>query len=173
MMRGAMLIAASLALAGCMTSSSVRPATTTASAADLAAIDRAITEVYAVISGPAGQKRDFDRMRSMFAPDALLRSLSANGLQGGTLDQFIARSGPVFEREGFTERELARRVEVYGNLAHAWSSYDGGSASGAIQVRGINSFQLVRINGRWLIASILWQPETSEFPLPSDMNPER
>ncbi len=149
------------------------PATAAAAAPapadDLAAIGRAIDDTYAVISGPAGQKRDFDKMRTLFAPGATLRVIGPKGLSGGTVDDYIAKSGPVLEKEGFTERELSRRVEVYGNLATAWSSYDGRTESGKIHVRGINSFQLVQLDGKWLVASILWQPESPELPLPADM----
>jgi hypothetical protein len=140
-----------------------------ANAANLAGIDQAIRGVYDVISGPPGQKRDFGRMRSMFAPDALLRVIGPKGVRGGTLENYILKSGPILEREGFTERELGRRVEVYGNLATAWSSYDGQTANGSFHERGINSIQLVKIDGKWLIASILWQEETPEFPLPPDL----
>jgi hypothetical protein len=138
-------------------------------AADLAGIDQAIRATYAVISGPPGQKRDFDKMRSLFAPNAELRVIGPKGVRGGSLEDYIAKSGPILEKEGFTERELGRRVELYGNLATAWSSYDGRTASGSFHERGINSFQLVKVDGKWLVASILWQEETPEFPLPRDM----
>jgi hypothetical protein len=138
-------------------------------AADLTGIDRAIRGVYEVISGPPGQKRDFDRMRSLFAPNALLRAIGPKGIRGGTLDDYIARSGPILEKEGFTERELGRRVEVWGGLATAWSAYDGRTASGSFHERGINSFQLVKVDGKWLVASILWQEATPETPLPADL----
>jgi hypothetical protein len=136
---------------------------------DLAGIDATMRGVYDVISGPAGQKRDFDKMRSLFAPGALLRVIGPKGIRGGTLEDYIAKSGPVLEKEGFTEKELARRTEVYGNLASVWSSYDGRTASGSFHERGINSFQLVKVDGKWLVASILWQEEGKQFPLPADM----
>jgi len=139
------------------------------SRADRAGIDATMHAVYAVISGPAGQKRDFDKMRALFAPGALLRVITPKGIRGGTLDDYIAKSGPILEKEGFTEKELARRTEVYGNLASVWSSYDGRTASGSFHERGINSFQLVKVDGKWLVASILWQEEGKEFPLPKDM----
>ena len=140
------------------------------SSADLVAIDKTISDVYAVISGPPGQKRDFTRMRAMFAPNALLRVITpTKGVRGGTLDDYIAKSGPILEKEGFTERELGRRTEVYGNLASVWSSYDGRTANGSFHERGINSFQLVKVGGKWLVASILWQEEGIQFPLPADM----
>jgi hypothetical protein len=145
------------------------PAQAAPSKADLAAIDAAIRGTYEIISGPPGQKRDFDKMRAMFAPDALLRVVTPKGIRGGSLENYIAKSGPILEKEGFTERELGRRTEVYGNLASVWSSYDGRTASGSFHERGINSFQLVKVDGKWLVASILWQEEGKQFPLPKDM----
>ncbi len=142
---------------------SAQAAPASVSTADLAAIDQAIRAVYAVISGPPGQKRDFDRMRSLFAPNALLRAIGPKGVRGGTLEDYIVKSGPILEKEGFTEQELGRRVELYGNLATVWSSYDGRTASGSFHERGINSFQLVKVDGKWLVASILWQEESKEI----------
>jgi hypothetical protein len=139
------------------------------SKADLASIDRAIHGVYEVISGPPGQKRDFGRMRSMFAPGATLKAIGPKGLRGGSLEDYISRNSAILEKEGFTERELGRRVEVWGGLATAWSAYDGRTANGSFHERGINSFQLVKVDGKWLIASILWQEETPGVALPADL----
>jgi len=139
--------------------------------ADLAEIDKAVHAVYDVISGPPGQKRDFDRMRALFAPGATLKAIGPKGLRGGTVEDYITRNSAILEKEGFTERELGHRVELWGNLATVWSSYDGRTANGSFHERGINSFQLVKVDGKWLVASILWQEETPAFPLPADMNP--
>jgi hypothetical protein len=138
--------------------------------ADLAGIDAAIRGVYEVISGPPGQKRDFDRMRSLFAPGATMKAIGPKGLHGGSVEDYIARDKDILERDGFTERELGRRLQVWGGLATAWSSYDGRTANGSFHERGINSFELVKIDGKWLIASILWQEETPDNPLPRDLN---
>jgi len=140
-----------------------------ANAADLAGIDRAITGVYQVISGPPGQKRDFDQMRLLFAPNATLKAIGPKGLRGGSLEDYISRNAAILEKEGFTERELGRRVEVWGGLATAWSVYDGRTANGSFHERGINSFQLVKLDGKWVVASILWQEETTDNPLPVNL----
>jgi len=137
--------------------------------ADMAAIDHTIGEVYAVISGPPGQKRNFDHMRSLFAPGATLKAIGPKGLRGGSLEDYITRNSAILEKEGFTERELGRRVEIWGGLATAWSAYDGRTANGSFHERGINSFQLVKIDGKWLVASILWQEETPDNPLPANL----
>ena len=137
--------------------------------ADLAGIDAAIRGVYEVISGPPGQKRDFDRMRSLFAPNATMKAIGPKGLRGGTVEDYISRNAVILEKEGFTERELGRRVEAWGGLATAWSAYDGRIANGSFHERGINSFQLVKVDGKWLVASVLWQEETPGNPLPKDL----
>ena len=147
------------------------PATRTVAASDEAAIGAALDAVYGVISGPAGQARDWARMRTLFTPEARLTAIGPNGARGGTVEDYIAKSGPMLTTSGFTERELVRRVEIYGDLAHAWSSYEGTGNGGKLKVRGINSFQLVRQNGRWLVQSILWQAESPARPLPADMLP--
>jgi hypothetical protein len=141
-------------------------AAASAQPADLVGIDAAIRGVYDVISGPPGQKRDFDKMRSLFAPGATMKAIGPKGLRGGSVEDYIGRNSAILEKEGFTERELGRRVEVWGGLATAWSAYDGRTASGSFHERGINSFQLVKIDGKWLVASILWQEETPDNPLP-------
>jgi hypothetical protein len=139
------------------------------SKADLAAIDQTIRGVYEVISGPPRQKRDFDKMRTMFAPNATLKAIGPKGLRGGSLEDYISRNSAILEKEGFTERELGRRVELWGGLATAWSAYDGRTANGSFHERGINSFQLVKIDGKWLVASILWQEETPANLLPTNL----
>ena len=146
-------------------------ATQPAPNADLAEIDKTVHAVYDVISGPPGQKRDFDRMRSLFAPGATMKAIGPKGLRGGTVEDYIGRNAAVLEKEGFTEKELGRKVELWGNLATVLSSYDGRTANGSFHERGINSFQLVKVDGKWLVASILWQEETPANPLPTDMNP--
>jgi hypothetical protein len=166
-----MILALSMALGQPVAAPASAPAqTATTRAADEAAIARAVEDVYAVISGPAGQARDFARMKTLFTADARLYAVGSRGLQGGSLDDYISRSGPFLAKVGFTEKELVRRIEVYGGVAQAWSSYHGTSTDGTVNFRGINSFQFVRQpDGRWLVHSILWQAETPSLPLPRDM----
>lgn len=175
-MRAALVLALSLPVASGCAYQAGRPeaGVSAPSERDHAGIKAALDAVYAVISGPRRQQRDFARMRTLFTPDARLSAIGRDGaMRGGTLDDYIARSGTSLVANGFTERGLVTRIEVYGDLAHAWSSYEGRftqSDGSAGSVRGINSFQLVRqSDGRWLVQSILWQAETPAHPLPADM----
>jgi hypothetical protein len=137
--------------------------------ADVSSIDSIMAAVYDVISGPAGQARDWNRMRSLFTDLARLMPKGSNGLRIGSVDDYIATSGPLLERDGFFEREVARRTEQYGDIAHVFSTYEARRTSdGPVFMRGINSFQLVRHGGRWWVVSIMWQAETPQNPVPPD-----
>ena len=145
----------------------VTQAPVAANPADVGSVDAIMRAVYDVISGPAGQKRDWNRMRSLFTSNARLMPLGQAGLRSGSVEDYIATSGPLLEQRGFHEIELARRVEQYGDIAHVWSTYEARSAiGGPVIMRGINTFQLARHGGRWWVVSIMWQQETPERPIP-------
>ena len=87
-----------------------QPSPPAANPADVASLDSIIAAVYDVISGPAGKKRDWDRMRSLFASGARLiptgpRPGGGYGSRALSVDDYIQRSSPFFEKEGFYERE--------------------------------------------------------------------
>jgi hypothetical protein len=138
-------------------------------------IDGIITAVYEVISGPAGQKRDWERMRSLFAPGARLMPTAAVSpdvesfaTQVLDVDGYVARAGKYLEENGFFESETARRVETYGHIAHAWSTYESRHKADEPQpfARGINSIQLMHDGRRWWVVSIFWEAETPGTPIP-------
>ena len=143
-----------------------------ANPADVASLDAIMRAVYDVISGPAGQRRDWNRMRSLFTANARMMPLGARGLRSGSVEDYIASSGPLLEGEGFFERETNRVVEEYGDIAHVFSTYEATrTAGGPVFLRGINSFQLVRHGGRWWVVSIMWQAETPQTPIPARYQP--
>ena len=134
---------------------------------DVSSIDAIMRAVYGVISGPAGQRRDWNRMRSLFTANARLMPYGPSGLRSGSVEDYITSSGPLLERDGFFEREVHRVVEQYGDIAHIFSTYEARrEANGPVFMRGINSFQLVRHAGRWWVVSIMWQAETPQNQVP-------
>jgi len=141
-----------------------------AKAADTDGIDKAIHAVYDVISGPAGT-RDWDRFRGLFAEGARLIPVR-NTPQGGvpaasTPDQYAERAGANFAKNAFYESEVARKLEIFGNIAHAFSTYESRRAPGEKPfARGINSFQLVKVGDTWKVMTILWDSEREGNPIP-------
>ena len=141
--------------------------------ADVASEDAILAALYDVISGPAGQKRDWDRMRSLFLPGARLIPTGPNPAGGMrsrvmTVEDYITNAGPRLEGDGFFEREIARRTERFGPVVHAWSTYEARrqQSDPAPFLRGINSIQLFNDGTRWWVVSVFWSPESPENPLP-------
>jgi hypothetical protein len=141
--------------------------------ADVASPDAIMAATYDVISGPAGQERDWDRMRSLFYPGARLIRTEAKkegGLHAAILtpEDFIERAGNYFKKNGFYEREIARRAERWGSLMQAFSTYESrhDPKDPTPFARGINSFQLFFDGTRWWVMTIYWADESTQTPLP-------
>ncbi len=154
-------------------SSSPTPSTPSANPADVASVDSIIAAVYDVISGPAGKKRDWDRMKSLFIPGARLIPTGARQTGGYasrvlTVDEYISRASGFFETEGFYEREASRKSEEFGQIVDVFSTYESRHAPGDAKPfqRGINSIQLMNDGSRWWVVTIFWQGEDEKHPLP-------
>jgi len=168
------IFAASLFIALSFTFAMAQTAAKEANPADVSSIDAIMKAVYDVISGDAGQARDWDRFRTLFHKDARLVPVGMNPQTKAiratviTPEQYIERSGPYLLKEGFHEREVARRVEQYGAVAHVFSTYESFHKLSETKpfMRGINSFQLFNDGKRWWVLTIFWQPETPELPIP-------
>ena len=141
---------------------------------DVTSIDAIITAAYDVISGPAGKKRDWDRERSLYYPGARLIPTAKPGATDGLAPQildvegFIAHVEPYFTEHGFFEKEIARRTEQFGHIAHVWSTYESRHSEDDPEPfsRGINTIQLFYDGNRWWIVNIFWQQESVADPIP-------
>jgi ketosteroid isomerase-like protein len=132
-----------------------------------------VRALYAAISYPAGARPDFARLRELFLPNARLgvpHPHDREGIYWEDVEAWIAD----FERQlegaafGFREEELSSRELVYRDMAHVFSSYVAYiSTMPDPMMRGLNSVQLMREpSGVWRVATIVWDIETPEAPLP-------
>lgn len=144
-----------------------------ARAADVASVDAILAALYGTISGAAGEPRDWDRLRALFAPHGRLTAMRA--LPDGsfaarvlTVDDYITGNSKNFATRGFYETELARTSETFGQIANVFSTYESRSAPSDAKPfqRGINSIQLYNDGQRWWIASLLWRAEDASLALP-------
>lgn len=141
---------------------------------DVGSLDAIMKAVYDVISGDAGMPRDWDRFRSLFHKDARLIPGGKNaqtgvfGASALTPEDYIKRVEPVFAKDGFFERELARHVDIYGNIAQVFSTYHSFRKADDKTpfMRGINSFQLLNDGKRWWVVTVYWQAETPDNKIP-------
>ncbi|MEI7037628.1 hypothetical protein [Fulvimonas yonginensis] len=141
--------------------------------ADVASMDAILGALYDVISGPKGQKRDWDRLRSLFVPGARLIPVHAgkDGIVQArvlSVEDYIRLGAPLLEKEGFFEREVHRTVDRYGHIAQVFSTYESRHAANDAKPfqRGINSIQLLFDGHRWWVVTIYWQGERPDLPIP-------
>lgn len=140
---------------------------------DEAAIGRAVDAMYAMVSGPAGP-RDWSGQLEAFHPQCLqVRTGVLRQAQDGrdveipwretfTLSEYAANADRLLSTMDFFEVEIARRVQIFGNIAHVWSAYEARNApdDAVPERRGINSIQLYRdAPGRWRITAMIWDNE--------------
>jgi len=141
--------------------------------ADVESMDAIIAALYDVISGPAGEKRDWDRFRSLHIPQARLipTGKAPDGEIGHrvmSVEDYATQSGPFLEERGFFETETARTTEEFGQIAQAFSTYESrwNAEDEEPFARGINSIQLLDDGERWWIVNIFWAAEREDLPIP-------
>jgi hypothetical protein len=133
---------------------------------DEAAIGAVIDEMYAMISGPKGP-RDWSRQANCFLPEARqvrtwIDDQARPQKLSMTLEQYEANTTPFFAENDFYEVETARRIDVFGNMAHVWSAYEARRTPDEEppERRGINSIQLFRDPDLgWRIIHMIWDNE--------------
>ena len=140
---------------------------------DTTSIGEAIESLYEAVSGPAGAERSWGREQENHHPDS---RLIRTGLDDGgrpfanvmSWDGYIENTREFFGTNAFYEKEVFRETLVFGNIAHAWSTYEARHDPGdAIPFkRGINSIQLFFDGDRWKIMTILWDNERGGNLLP-------
>jgi hypothetical protein len=150
-----------------------------ARAADVASVDAIVKALYDTISGPAGQKRDWDRFRSLFAPGASLipTRIGRDGQPAQVVvtdvAKYIELSEPYFAKEPFYEVEIARKTDSFGAVTHVFSTYESRKAPDDKPfIRGINSFQIFHDGSRYWVLTVFWDNERPGLEIPPEYLPK-
>jgi len=146
--------------------------------ADLETPEGLIEEIYRLVTFPAGTTPDWDAVRSLFIPEALvvLRT-SREGSTVFSVDGFVQDFVTFIEQAdveqtGFTERILDLQTFEWGDIAHALVLFDSDIPGDGREPRaGVDSFQLIKQDGRWWIASITNERPSADRPLPELLGP--
>jgi hypothetical protein len=158
-------------------STHVNVATIAPRPADVASIDGVIQAFYEVISGPAGQPRQWSRDRSLYIPD--VRFVSVEKRRDGTIEarpithqQFVDASDASLVKNGFYESEVHRETQQFGQIAHVFSTYESRiKKDGPVIARGINSLELFNDGKRWWVLSVQWDEERPGNNIPKQYLP--
>ncbi len=134
--------------------------------AEHAAVGAVVDEMYAMISGPKGP-RDWSRQSNAFTADArqMRTGVDADGrawIKIMSPADYARDVAAFFEANDFFEVEIARRIDLLGNIAQVWSLYEARTAphDATPERRGVNSIQLFRDPDLgWRIVSMIWDNE--------------
>ena len=174
----ASLALGSLSLIAIGVSAGVVPVSITASAdsSEHEAIIKTVDALYEVISGAAGEERDWDAFHAIFAEEGRLSSF-ARGEDGGPVlrimstDDYEESAKGWFKATSFRERSVHNEIDVFGSVAHVFSTYESflgdGEPDRKPEMRGINSIQLVKTGEDWKVFSIVWDTERPNNPIPA------
>lgn len=138
-----------------------------------ATADDVIDAYFRLVSGPP-ESRDWARFDRLSLPTAQFNAVGINArgqsaFYPQTREEYVAHLATYLKSHGFYQREVSRRKEQYGRMAHVLSAYESRNEEGGTLIdRGLISFQLVQKEGRWWIVNVLWHSETPEYPLPAE-----
>eukprot|EP01105_Mastigella_eilhardi_P007283 TRINITY_DN18782_c0_g1_i1.p1 TRINITY_DN18782_c0_g1~~TRINITY_DN18782_c0_g1_i1.p1 ORF type:complete len:180 (+),score=46.66 TRINITY_DN18782_c0_g1_i1:51-542(+) len=132
-------------------------------------VDALVEAFYESMSFLPGDKPDWERFLGLFAKGAVIVA------NGDVMDvpAFVERSKESIKElkadSGFLEVEVARRVEMFCGIAHAFSTYEARFSPYDVDPihSGVTSLQLANLLGRWCILSMTSEIATEANPLPS------
>ena len=139
------------------------------------AIEETIGELYRSFNFDAGGEADWELLRSLTIEGAVFvapvgedQSPRAIGTDE-FIDGFRAWILTTPQRKnGFHERLVHVRIDVFGKVAHAYVVFEGFvPGDGRTKTRGLDSIQLVLDGVRWRVVSFMTQYAGAESPVPA------
>jgi ubiquinone/menaquinone biosynthesis C-methylase UbiE len=128
-----------------------------------------VSGIYNLVSSEGGNLPDWDKVRACFAPEAVIvLRTSRTAVKTFSVEAFIKDFVDFYERpfrigdrtvvpkaSGFRETVVRMSPWEYADMAHVLVLYEAKiTADGARAQRGIDSWLLVRRDGRWTIAAV-------------------
>jgi hypothetical protein len=138
-----------------------------------------VRSLYQLVSvKPGGPQTDWEKVRALFYKDAVIvlrttRSSTQVFSVQGFIDDFIAFNHRAHVQErGFTERVVRLRPMVFQDMAHVLVLYEASiPASPRPPQQGVDSFHLMKKDGRWWIVSVLNEIPATAGSIPRELEP--
>jgi hypothetical protein len=134
-------------------------------------IEVVINSLYNSISFKKGERPDLNKLKNLFLDEARLIRTTKDSYQIMSGEEFVSNFNTQLDAGAFiefSENEIKKKIEMFGGIAHVFSTYetDFETPGGKLKARGINSIQLIEINGEWKVVTIFWcnEDETNKVP---------
>jgi hypothetical protein len=130
-----------------------------------------IEEFFQAVSFESGQKPTYARIRDLFLDDGKLIMNSSQVPEISSVDDFIASRQRMVDSgalTSFREVETAETTEVFGNIAHRFSTYEkrGTMHRKATAGSGVISTQFIRTPSGWKMSSMAWDDARPGLAIP-------
>lgn len=135
-------------------------------------LEMLIAEFFRAVSFGTGEAPAYGKILALFVPDGKLINNGSVIPEVSTIDQFIASRRQTVDSgtlTSFKENETAEITEIFGNVAHRFSTYTKRSTVDGVAVegRGLISTQFIRTPSGWKITSMAWDDERPGFSIPA------
>jgi hypothetical protein len=140
---------------------------------DTKSVQNILDAYYDCISGPIGKKRDFERLKNLFHPDARLIYSNWSNETGKayllvfkTVDEFISKLG-YLDKKGFYEHEVSNITHSFSSVTQVFSTYRFRVEDKSIpNGQGITSYDIFYDGERYWILSMFWAAENQKYKIP-------
>jgi hypothetical protein len=127
---------------------------------DLMEIDELTELLYSCISFRQGERPDLERLKGLFIKVGILINNNDDDPLIFTIDKFVKAIDYQISAgslKSFSEREVAGKTEVFGKVAHRFSTYEARFDPDDAEPLslGINSIQLVKVENSWRVSFLI------------------
>lgn len=124
--------------------------------------EEVVTEIYNMVSFEAGTTPDWDKVKALFHDEAVIvLRASRTEMKVLSVDAFVADFVTFIQQfradtPGFVEKVVSVKPVVFGNIAHCFVVYEASIPNRPRPPqRGVDSFQLAKLEEGWRIVSIV------------------
>ncbi len=135
--------------------------------------EQAVRELYDLVTFPAGTTPDWDKVKSLFIPEAVIvLRTSRDATTVFSVDGFVADfvrfiEQAKVEQTGFAEKIIRMEPMVFGDMAQFLVLYEASiPGTDFPPQQGVDNFSLIRMDGQWKIAAITNEAPAEGRPLP-------
>ena len=143
------------------------------SVTDTRSLEQVVRDVYDLVSWTDGNTPDWEVVREVFIPEAVIvlrypPDLKVMSVDGFLLDWLrfqnqLSAAGVT----GFEEAVLETRVMEFGDVAHVEVVYQSSiPESGRPPRPGVDLWSLIRVEGQWKVVSVVNELPREDLPLP-------
>ena len=138
---------------------------------DLKLIDELTFELYNAICFEVDSHPQVEKLTELFIPTANMIRNDADSPEIMTVDDFIQSYNKRISDgtiKSFYEGELKNVTEIFGKIAHRFSTYETKydlTDTKPFSI-GINSIQYIKSGKNWKISSIVWYSQNNKNKIP-------